>query len=129
VALGPAVQVIADATSAVLNEGEGYPELHFMKISAKMDEKPVQDAQGKTDVLRVPTVEFEGRVQEVGGRQVATAHSDFMTKLKQRLTELGGLELSGDAGLNSAAGTFKFRIAQTQFPEAVEAARNAEKGP
>lgn len=128
VALGPAFQIVMDAVWQVVLSGEGFDEIHFVKVSAKMEDTQVQDAQGKNQVFRVPVVEFEGRAQEIGGRTPAVAHSDLMTRIKEQLKSVGGVELSGDSGLNANDGTFKFRIRQTEFPEKVESDRRASGG-
>lgn len=127
VALGPAVQMITDAVNGVLVQGaggEGFREVFFPKITARMENRSVQNAQGVNQAFKVPVVEFEGRILEIGG-PMAQVEAKLKIELRARLNAVGGLEYSDVGSLNTADGTFKFRVAQTAFPEKVAQDRKA----
>lgn len=118
--LGPAFHVVVAEVSKVMTEGDGFDEIHFTKIAAKMEDTQVKDPQGNVQVRKVPVVEYEGQVQEIGARPPAVAHSELLTRIKSALAALRFAELYGDSGLGAQDGTFKFKIRQTEFPENVK---------
>jgi type IV pilus assembly protein PilM len=125
VALGPATQIIVDAVLSVLNQGEGYGEIFFPRINAKMVDHTTTDAQGNASSRRVPAVEFQGQILEIGGRPIAQVEAQFKLELRTKLNAVGGLDYQDVGSLNVQDGTFKFRVRQMQFPEEVERDRAA----
>jgi cell division ATPase FtsA len=123
VALGPAFEIVTHAVQDVVSAGEGYPEIFFPRISAKVVDHQVQDAQGNSVALLVPAVEFEGFIEEKG-RPISQVEAKFKLELRSRLNAIGGLEYV-DVGALGADGKFKFRVRQLAFPEKVA----AERGP
>lgn len=125
VAMGPAFQIITDAVQTVMNQGEGYNEIFFPKVSAKFQDRVIPDAQGNPQAFRLPAVEFEGKIQEVGGRPIAQVEAQFKRELLTRLEQIGGtggLEYKDVSNL-TADGRFSFRIIQARTPEQVAAER------
>lgn len=123
VALGPAFQRATDAVHAVLNHGEGYPEIFFPKITSRISEVSTPDPTGGAKVDRVPSVDFEGMISDISGRPMATVETNFQLELKRRLEAVGGLEFEKVGSLDTQKGTFKFRIRETKTPEQVERER------
>ncbi|MCE9634151.1 MAG: pilus assembly protein PilM [Planctomycetes bacterium] len=126
VALGPAFQIITDAVHSVINQGDGYQEVNVLKCTSKMSDHTVKDAQDNAVTTRVPSVEFEAKIQEIGGRPISVVEAQFKSDLRLKLKQVGGsvggkdaIEYQDVGSLDVQNGTFKFRVRQMAFPEKV----------
>ena len=126
VAVGPAFQLITDAVQSVVNGGIGYDEIFFPKISVKTVDHMVPGPPGLDAVAeKIPAVEFEGRILEIGGRPVSTVEAQFKQELRTKLNSIGGMEYQDVGALDTTTGAFKFRVRQIRTPEQVEQDRKA----
>jgi type IV pilus assembly protein PilM len=121
VSMGPALQRVTDLVHETLAADPGYPEVYFTKVWSRWIPLQVSPPGDAVQVEHFPAVEFEGKVQPVGARDVPSAFSELMAEVKGRVDRAGGLELQEIGGL-APDGTFKFRVLEREFPERLRAA-------
>ncbi len=128
VAVGPAFQLIHENVQSVLNPGgnAAFDEVYFDKIMAKRTTVMVKVPDLPDPLAREGVeVTFNGTVLQLATRNEATTHAEFVSTLRRRMLELGGLELSDAGGLEQQNHTFKVTVRQIKTPEEVAAEKRA----
>ncbi len=120
VAMGPAHERITALVQSVI--ASGFDELYIVKEKSSLRELMVDDQREYQ-----PEVEFEVVIQASGERPPEQAYSAFGVRISTAVQAAPGLAYDEIGGLQSqpaGGGTFKFRIREVKFPEAV--VRNVE---